>query len=91
VEIELIKFISQVGAIGLSVTLNIFGGRWIVKILKDKDDLQEKRLAETKEFAKAMGDVRLAQAKSTAENMRTIDNLTKLLRSFGGKLPESGA
>ena len=87
---ELLKLLSQGGALVLSIAANLGLIKWITHLIKKTDTIQEARLTEAREYAQAMSDARVAQVKHSAETARTVDNLSKVLSSFGGNAPSGG-
>lgn len=81
-DMELIKFLSGIGATGLLAAAVIL----LLRAYKAKDAkidaIQEARITEAREYAEGHAAARMELATVTAENARSNENLSRLLTTY---------
>ena len=70
------------GAVAILAVAVVALGGWGVKQSKAKDDIQELRIQETKEYAIAMTKAEMQSAASAAQMARSVANLEKITSSL---------
>ena len=81
-DLDLLKFLTEGGAIALSVAANIALILWIRKIHSRVDVLTDKLFATIKECAEAMTEARISSVAQADEMIRSVGMLSKIIEKL---------
>jgi len=84
-DLNLLKFLAEGGAIALSVTANVALILWVRKLNGRIDLLTDKLFETIKECAEAMTEARISSAAGAEEMTRSVNMLTKIIERMSSK------
>ena len=84
-DLALLKFLTEGGAIALSVSANVALILWVRKINGRVDLLTDKLFDTIKECSVAMTDARISTAAQADEMNRSVNMLTKIIQTMQAK------
>jgi len=84
-DLGLLKFLAEGGAIALSVTANVALVLWVRKVHSRNETLTDKLFDTIKECAEAMTEARISSVSQADEMNRSVTMLTKVIQSIQSK------